>query len=409
MKGLEYKIKYSFAEKIGLRFFASLDVPKTIKITGIGSSEKLCGYIKKDNISKLLIIVSKSVIRNNLTDKLFEQLDKAGITYLLNTDVSHEPDYDTVENIVNLCITNNCDGIIAIGGGAILDSAKAVGLRVTNPSVSLKKMSSFLTALKPLNNSLPIYAVPTTAGTGSEITIYSVVTDNEANKKTALISDKFIPCVTVLDAKFTETLPMHYTASSGMDALTHSIEAYISKFSEKFPKHKQTARKACKTVYNNISKVCKNPHDFNARQKMLEGSFEAGVAIARNGLGYAHAIGHRIGEFYGIRHGDAVSMILPYVLYASMSDDRVTKLLAELSVECGIGQPKEHEKVLADAFISEIINLNQAFEIPDKIPDFRKDDMPAIIKRVKQEAKFQGVPVRFSDKQLEYIISQVTG
>ena len=179
MKGLEYKIKYSFAEKIGLRFFASLDVPKTIKITGIGSSEKLCGYIKRDNVSKLLIIVSKSVIQNNLTDKLFEQLDKAGITYLLNTDVSHEPDYDTVENIVNLCITNNCDGIIAIGGGAILDSAKAVGLRVTNPSVSLKKMSSFLTALKPLNNSLPIYAVPTTAGTGSEINCWGVISNHE--------------------------------------------------------------------------------------------------------------------------------------------------------------------------------------------------------------------------------------
>lgn len=401
-------MKYGVSEKIGLRFFASLDVPKTIKITGIGSAEKLCEYMKKDNIKKLLIIVSKSVIRNSLTDKLFEQLDKADISYLINTDISHEPDYNTVENIVSLCISNNCDSVLAIGGGAILDSAKAVGLRATNQSISLKKMSSFLTALKPLNKSLPIYAIPTTAGTGSEITVYSVVTDNQENKKTALISDKFIPCVTVLDAKFTETLPLNVTVSSGMDALTHSIEAYISKFSEKFPKHKQTARRACKTIYKNISKVCKNPHDLNARQKMLEGSFEAGVAIARNGLGYAHAIGHRIGEFYGIRHGEAVSMILPYVLYASLSDDRVTKLLAELSVECGIGQPKEHEKILADAFISEIINLNQTFKIPDKIPNFKKSDMPQIIKRVKQEVKFQGVPVRFSDKQLEYIISQVT-
>ena len=313
----------------------------------------------------------------HLLDSLFEELDKAGVEYVVYDGTQPNPSIENIEDARALYVDNNCQGVIAFGGGSPMDCAKAAAARVTNPKISVKKMRGVL----KLHHKLPpFFAVPTTAGTGSETTLAAVVTDTATHEKNAINDIRLKPRFAVLDPELTVGLPPHITSTTGMDALTHAVEAYIGKSNVKSTE--EYAEKATKMIFENIEKAYTNGKDIEARDQMLKASFYAGQAFTRAYVGYVHAIAHNLGGQYGVPHGLANAVILPYVLeyYGETAHKRLAKL-AEIAGVKTTGSDKEK----AEAFIEAIKTLNKNMNIPDGFDCIKEEDIPTIVERALKE------------------------
>ena len=282
-------------------------------------------------------------------------------------------------------LTNNCEGIIAFGGGSPMDCAKAAAARVVKPKKSVRKMRGYLKVNKKLP---PFFAVPTTAGTGSETTVAAVVTDPETHEKNAISDPCLRPKYAVLDPALTVGLPPHITSTTGMDALTHAVEAYIGKSNVKSTI--RYAEEATKLIHDNLEKAYNNGKDIEARNNMLKASFYAGSAFTRAFVGYVHAIAHNLGGLYNTPHGLANAVILPYVL--DWYGPAAYKKLAKLADLIGITKEEMTNKEKAKAFIAEIRRMNKAMNIPDKFGFIREEDMNILVKRALKEGN-PGYPV----------------
>ena len=354
-------------------------------LEGEGSVLKLPAFIKSKNINKVLVVTDKGLMSLHLLDPLFKELEKEKVEYVIFDDVQPNPTIPNIENCKDMYINNNCQGIIAFGGGSPMDCAKAAGARVVKPKKSVRKMRGYLKVNKKLP---PFFAVPTTAGTGSETTLAAVVTDPETHEKNAICDGSLRPKYAVLDPMLTVGLPPHITSTTGMDALTHAVESYIGKSNVKSTI--KYAEEATKLIHANLEKAYSNGKDIEARSNMLKGSYLAGNAFTRAFVGYVHAIAHNLGGMYNTPHGLANAVILPFVL--EWYGAKVYKKLAKLADIIGITKENMTIEEKGRAFILEIRRMNKAMDIPEKFDFIKEEDIPTLVKRALKEGN-PGYPV----------------
>ena len=354
-------------------------------LSGEGAVLKLPAFIKNKGIKKVLIVTDKGLMGLHLLDPLFKELEKEGLEYVVYDGVQPNPTIPNIEECKDMYINNHCEGIIAFGGGSPMDCAKAAGARVVKPKQSVRQMRGYLKVHKKLP---PFFAVPTTAGTGSETTLAAVVSDPETHEKNAIGDICLRPKYAVLDPVLTIGLPPHITSTTGMDALTHAVEAYIGKSNVKSTI--RYAEEATILIHDNLEKAYNNGKDIEARNNMLYASYLAGNAFTRAFVGYVHAIAHNLGGLYGTPHGLANAVILPYVLewYGSS----VHKKLSKLADLIGITHEGMSIKEKSDAFINEIKRMNKTMNIPGKFDFIKESDIPTLVSRALKEGN-PGYPV----------------
>ena len=354
-------------------------------LEGEGAILKLPSFIKNKNINKVLIVTDQGLMNLHLLDSLLIELSKQGIAYVIYDKVQPNPTIPSIEECKQMYIDNKCEGIIAFGGGSPMDCAKAAAARVVKPKQSVRKMRGYLKVNKKLP---PFFAVPTTAGTGSETTLAAVVTDPTTHEKNAICDPCLRPKYAVLDPVLTVGLPPHITSTTGMDALTHAVEAYIGKSNVKSTI--RYSEDAVKLIHANLEKAYLNGKDLEARNNMLLASFYAGNAFTRAFVGYVHAIAHNLGGMYNTPHGLANAVILPYVL--EWYGKSVYKPLSKLADLIGITNIDMSIEDKAKAYINEIKRMNKAMNIPDKFDFIKEEDIPTLVKRALKEGN-PGYPV----------------
>ncbi|MBS7361294.1 MAG: iron-containing alcohol dehydrogenase [Oscillospiraceae bacterium] len=375
MKHMYYSL-YQGVFRVAVNF---LDWTPPKIISGPGSVKKLPAVIKSKGLKKMMIVTDKGLMSLNLLDGLFEGLKAEGIDYVVYDKTQPNPSIDNIEKVRSLYLDNGCEGFIAFGGGSPMDCAKAAGARVVRPNKTVQKMRGQLKVIKKLP---PFFAVPTTAGTGSETTLAAVVTDTKTHEKYALNDPRLRPGYAVLDPELTVGLPPHITSTTGMDALTHAVEAYIGHSNTKETSAK--AEQATKMIFENLETAYNNGSDIHAREQMLLASHYAGIAFTRAYVGNVHAIAHNLGGFYGVPHGLANAIILPYVL--DYYGDTAYERLARLSEFAGVAKDGQSDEEKAKAFIQEIRDMNARMNIPDKIDKIQESDIPTIAQRALKEA-----------------------
>ena len=349
--------------------------PETLE--GPGAIRKLPEFIKSKGVNKVLVVTDKGLMGIHLLDSLFEEMTKAGVEYVVYDGTEPNPSIENIEDARQLYVDNNCEGLIAFGGGSPMDCAKAAGARVSNPRIPVRKMRG---VLKLVHKLPPLFAVPTTAGTGSEVTLAAVVSDRKTHEKNAINDPRLRPKYAVLDPELTTGLPPHITSTTGMDALTHAVEAYIGRSNVKSTE--MYAEKATKMIFESLETAYNDGKNVEARETMLKASYYAGMAFTRAYVGYVHAIAHNLGGFYGIPHGLANAVILPYVLeyYGETAHAR----LAKLAVIAGV-KTDGTDKEKAEAFIEAIKQMNKNMNIQDKFDCIKEEDIPTIVKRALKE------------------------
>ena len=350
--------------------------PQVLK--GAGSIKELPALVKKQGVNNVLVVTDKGLMGLHLLDSLFEGLEAEGIKYSVFDGVQPNPTIYNVEDALKIYKENNCEGFIAFGGGSPMDCAKITAARVVRPKMSPSDMRGLLKIRKKLP---PFFAVPTTAGTGSETTIAAVISNPDTHEKNAVNDPSLRPAFAVLDPELTVGLPPHITSTTGMDALTHAVEAYIGHSNTK--QTEKDAIIATKLVFENIEKAYTNSKDLEARENMLVASYHAGLAFTRAYVGYVHAIAHNLGGMYGIPHGLANAVILPYVL--DYFGETAYKRLAELADVAGVSGPAQSDREKAKRFIAAIRELNEKMGIPDKFEQIKDEDIPLIAERALKE------------------------
>ncbi len=334
----------------------------------LDSMDEIVPLLIKKNKSRVLLIVDSNVRAINLTDSFEKELTNAGIRLAVYEQKTINPTVSEVEDARNLYVKSDAQAIIAVGGGSSIDCAKIVGARIARPGKSIKKMRGLLKIILPTPLMI---AVPTTAGTGSEATLAAVITDEVSHYKYPINDFSLIPDYTVFDPQLTVSLPPFITATTGMDALTHAVEAYIGQTTNRFTR--TMSEEAVSLIYKNLKEAVKNGTNLNARKNMLYASYCAGLAFTRSYVGYVHGIAHSLGGKYGIAHGYANAVVLPVMLKIYGAD--CEKKLARLARKCGMVTDNSDDGEAAKGFIFWIEELNREFGISKGFCEIRDEDI----------------------------------
>lgn len=373
--------------------------PELIKYAG--ALKELPQKIKGDGFLSVFIVTDKNLMKLGLLNSLFEGLDGQGIKYSLYDGTEPNPTIKNIEEAFKLYTESGSQAIIAFGGGSPMDCAKGVGMKVARPDKSIEDFRGYLKVMERIPY---LYAIPTTAGTGSETTITAVFANPDTREKFAVTDPYLRPKCAVLDANLTVSLPPHITSTTGMDALTHAVEAYIGKSNTKSTK--SDAEKAVRLVFQNIEKAYADGTDIDARQNMLEASYHAGLAFTRAYVGYVHAIAHNLGGMYKTAHGFANAVLLPYVIESFGKPAH--KKLANLADVAGLNTSGKTTGEKAEMFIEAVRDLNKQLNIPSKFDMIKDDDVSIIAKRAYKEGNpMYPVPRIFTVKEFETVIRKV--
>ena len=361
----------------------------------INSCEALGRMLSEKKVNSLLVVTDKGIMDNGLVSILENSLKENKINYTVYDKTQPNPTVENVEEALSIYKEFNCDGLVAIGGGSSMDCAKAVGARLAYPKRTLDSLKGVMRILRRLPM---IIAIPTTAGTGSEVTPVSIITDSKKHHKYALMSFPLIPHYAVLDAKLTYSLPSHLTSTTGMDALTHAVEAYIGRSTTK--QTRTLALEAAKLVFENINTAYSDGKNHIARENMLHAAYKAGIAFSKSYVGYIHSIAHSLGGQYGTPHGLANTVIMPYVLEGYGS--KIYKKLYNMAVVTGVCEKSDSYEIGAKKFIEAVKRFNKSMNIPDKIKGIRKEDIPVMARYAEKEANpLYPVPKLMTVKELE--------
>jgi len=361
----------------------------------INSCKEIGKVLKKEKATSVLVVTDKGIVNNGLLKPVQDALKIVKIPFVVYDETLPNPTVINVEDALKLYHTNRCNTIIAIGGGSAMDCAKAVGVRVTYPKRTVNQLGGKLKAWRRLPTFI---AIPTTAGTGSETTLAAMITDSKTHHKYAIMSFPLIPHYAVLDATLTYSLPPHLTATTGMDALTHAVEAYIGRSTTK--ETRRLATEATKLVFENIYTAYSDGKNHAARENMLHAAYKAGIAFSKSYVGYIHALAHALGGLYGTPHGLANTVIMPYVLEAYGKS--VYKKLYKLGLNAGICDRNDSYEIGAKKFIDAIKQLNTDMGISNKIEGIKKEDILSLSKHAEKEANpLYPVPKLMTRKELE--------
>ncbi|MGI6767217.1 MAG: iron-containing alcohol dehydrogenase [Lentihominibacter sp.] len=394
--------------QIGLKFgnyFLGYGFPQLIE--GPGSVISLPKFIAEKGLNKVLIVAGRTTSSMGSFNDMLTTARETGLEYEIYNKVNPNPTTDNVEEGLAIYNSNSCEGIIAFGGGSPMDCAKAIGARVARPDKTVSQLQGILKVRKKLPL---IFAVPTTAGTGSETTIAAVITDSITHHKASINDPAIMPEYAVLDPKLTVGLPPFITATTGMDALCHAIEAYTN-HTYNTRLENQLALDAVKLIYRNLLKVYMDGTDIEARQNMQIAAFKAGRAFTRGCVGHVHAIGHTLGGLYGVPHGLAMSILLPKVM--KKFGVSVHRRLAELADYSGMTKAldimDESDKTKAQKFIEWIEETNAAMGIPDKSDKILPEDIPQLITWASAEANpLYPVPELWTREDFREVIESIS-
>lgn len=346
---------------------------------GSGEFKELPNTILKKDIQTLLIVTDKGIQEEALLDYFTKKLNELGVHFEIFDRVKPNPTTAIAEEIAIHYNKIGGEALIGVGGGSVLDAVKAAGIVITQPAKPLRKFKGFLTVKKETPYTI---TVPTTAGTGSEATLAAVISSPEGHDKYAIMDSALFPDLAVLDSNLTKSLPPSLVAGTGMDALTHAIEAYIghsnTKLTEKY------SRKAVQFISENIEQAYEKNEAEQIRENMLKASYYAGRAFTRAYVGNVHAISHALTAWYDVPHGRTNATVLPIVL--RMYGASVHTPLAELAEVAGIGDALKSEKNKAEAFITWIENLNQRLGIESHLPEIKEEDLDAMADHAESEA-----------------------
>ncbi|MCI6357025.1 MAG: iron-containing alcohol dehydrogenase [Erysipelotrichaceae bacterium] len=384
--------------------FASnfLNFRAPVLLKGEDSLLKIKDVLNENKKQSVLLVSDAFLSSTDYFQELVEDLEKNNIKVSIFNKVIPNPTIDNIEEGLNIYKENKCDAIIAYGGGSPIDCAKGIAARATNPKRPLPKMKGLL---KVKHKPAFLIAIPTTAGTGSEATVAAVISNAKTHEKYAINDPKLIPLYAVLDPKLLVSLPGKVTSTTGMDALTHAVEAYIGGSNTKATR--KEAKEAVLLIKNNLLKSYQNPTDLEARNNMQIASYKAGLAFTRAYVGYVHAIAHTLGGMYGVPHGLANAVILPHVL-RKFGSSCYTRL-AELADYISLTDKDKTKKEKAEAFIDFIDELNAQMNIPNKIENvIQEKDLPIMVKRAIKEANpLYPVPDLWDEKDFLEIFKEI--
>ena len=359
------------------------------------SVEDVPAVLKGAGASRVIIVTDPGVMKLGLTKHLEAALTAGGVEYAVYGETVPNPTTQTVADAIEIYRAHKCQAIIAVGGGSSMDCAKAVGILAVHPGKKLARYKGILRVWKKLP---PLIAIPTTAGTGSETTLAAIITDANTRHKYAINSFPLIPHYAVLDPEMTVSLPPSLTASTGLDALTHAVEAYIGGSTVK--QTREDALEAVRLIFGNLERAYENGGDLEARRNMLRAAYRAGCAFTVSYVGYVHAVAHSLGGEYDVPHGYANAVLLPMVLREYGA--KIHKKLAELARAAGLYKQGMTDAQAAEAFISAIEAMKKHFGIGDTIAKLRKEDIRKLSKYADSEANpLYPVPVLMDARELE--------
>lgn len=369
-------------------------------LEGPGKIRELGAFLRQKGINDVLVVTGSGMVRRGQVQPMLDGFAQAGIRYFVQTFDHPDPTSQDVETGFAAYNARGCRAIVALGGGSRIDCAKGIAAKVARPRKTVAQLQGLLKVHKPI---VPLVAIPTTAGAGSETTVAAVITDSNTHRKAAINDPCLIPRYAVLDPELTVGLPPETTATTGMDALAHAVEAYTNHtYNTKL--EDRLAKEAVALIHHNLLTAYAHGEDLEARQNMQRGAFYAGRAFTRGCVGYVHAIGHTLGGLYGVSHGLAMAVLLPHVMRAY--GPAVYGRLAELARVCGI--PGDNDRELAEGFIRWIEDTNEKMGLPKCLAMIREEDIQQMVTWAKKEANpLYPVPVVWGRQQLEQVIRSI--
>ena len=371
---------------------------------GAGCRETIAVEAARRGFKKAFFVTDRDLIRFKVADKVIEVFEKNSIPYELFSDVKANPTITNVQNGVAAFKASGADFIVALGGGSSIDTAKGIGIVVNNPDFA--DVKSLEGVADTRQKAVPTFALPTTAGTAAEVTINYVIIDEEVKKKMVCVDPNDIPAVAIVDPELMYSMPKGLTAATGMDALTHAVEAYIGGSTTK--ETRAMAEEAVCLIHEHLKNAYDNGHNKEARKGMLRAAYCAGVAFTKSYVGYIHAVAHSLGGQYGTPHGLANAVILPIVLRIYGPD--CEKKLGTLARNTGVAKPEMDDAKATQCFIDWIQKMNDSMGIPRYFPEICKKDIPIMAKHADKEANpLYPVPVLMDRKELEKIYLAVRG
>lgn len=369
----------------------------------LGGVSEIADVLEEKGIARAMLVTDAGLRAAGLTRPLEELLEKRGIATVVYDKTRANPTVANVEEARQAYLDGRCECLIAVGGGSSMDCAKALGARIAYPKKELYKLKGTLRVLRRIP---PLFAVPTTAGTGSEVTLAAVITDGERKHKYTMNDFALIPRYAVLDPEMTYSLPPSLTATTGMDALTHAVEAYIGRSTSR--ETRARALLATKLVFANVERAYRDGHDREARAGMLKAAYNAGIAFSKSYVGYIHAVAHSLGGQYNIPHGLANAVLMPYVLesYGKCA----YRKLHRLGVAAGVADESDSHEAGAKKFIEAIRGLNARMGIPRTLDGIRAEDVPVMARHAAKEANpLYPVPRLMNARELEKFYHMVSG
>ena len=367
-----------------------------IRLEGLQSTEELPALCQKEGYHDVLIFTDNTLAKLPKTVQLLKALKAHNIEVTLVDTITPNPTTKMVETLFEAYRTHPFDALVALGGGSVIDVAKAYAVRLAKPKKTLWSLRGLLKVRKTLR---PIVAVPTTAGSGSEGTVAAVITDSERGIKFAITDLSLIPKFAILDPTWLVGLPKTVAAQTGMDALTHAVEAALSQSATKKTNH--YAYEAMSLIKTNLQKAMSDPHDLEAQTAMLKASHLAGLAFTRAYVGYVHALSHPLSARYNTPHGLANAMLLPRVLrmYGKKIHVKLIALNHHLALE-NADDP--------NSFIHFIEALNDQLGMPKTLPEIEEQDIAWLIQQAKKEIHpTYPVPTYLKDVELEELYASM--
>ena len=361
-----------------------IPIPQPTLLVGPGSSGRLGQAVAGFGHTKILIVTDSIISKLGLLKDLTDALTAGGAKYVVFDEITPDAPIPLIEKGIEFYQAHDCDAIVAFGGGSSMDASKAIAVAISNPK-PLRKLAGYLKGLKA---PVRIYAVPTTAGTGSEVTVAAVISDPEMHSKLVIVDPRMVPKMAALDPNLMTGLPPHITAATGIDALTHAIEAFVGNWTT--PYSDGMALSAVGLIFENLRTAYRDGKNLEAREKMSLASTYAGFAFTRANVGYVHAIAHQFGGKYHTPHGLANAIMLPLVL--KYSAPAITERLALLAIRAKVGKDGENRDLLAQKFLDAVDALNRDLGIPTVLDALKEADIPALAKAACHEAH-TGYPV----------------
>lgn len=378
-----------------------IPIPQPTLLVGPGSSGRLGQAVAGFGHSKILIVTDSIISKLGLLTPLTDALTAGGAQFVVFDEITPDAPIPLIEKAIEFYQSNDCDAIVAFGGGSSMDASKAIAVSVANPGKSLRSLAGYL---KGLRAPVKIYAVPTTAGTGSEVTVAAVISDPANQRKLVIVDPRMVPKMAALDPSLMTGLPPHITAATGIDALTHAVEAFIGNW--KTPYSDGMALSAVGLIFENLRTAYTDGKNLAAREKMALASTYAGFAFTRANVGYVHAIAHQFGGKYHTPHGLANAIMLPHVL--KYSAPSITDKLAQLAVRAKVGTEEESSEVLAQKFLDAVDQLNADLGIPLVLDALQESDIPDLARAACHEAHTgYPVPRYMTQAQCEDMIRKV--